>query len=51
VVEFLTLIVMSAKFNEASESEVGKPLLEGIQAIQQSLKQLDEGSVVISSIG
>jgi hypothetical protein len=42
---------MSAKFNEASESEVGKPLLEGIQAIQQSLKQLDEGSVVISSIG
>jgi hypothetical protein len=39
------------KFNGANETAVGKPLLDGIQAIQKSLHQLEECSVVILCIG
>ncbi len=39
------------EFNAASEPEAGKPMLDGIRAIQGSLQALDENSVIIFSIG
>jgi len=39
------------KFNETKEAEVGKPMLDGIQALRQSLSALDENSVIVFSIG
>ncbi len=39
------------EFNATSEPEAGKPMLDGIRAIQQSLQALDESSVVVLSIG
>jgi hypothetical protein len=38
------------KFNETKEAEVGKPMLDGIQALRQSLGALDENSVIVFSI-
>ena len=39
------------EFNETQEAEAGKPMLDGIQALRQSLSTLDEDSVVVFSIG
>lgn len=38
------------EFNAADEAEAGKPMLDGIRAIHQSLNQIDEESVVVLSI-
>lgn len=38
------------KFNAASETEIGEPMLDGIRAIQESLKKVDGDSVIIFSI-
>ena len=39
------------KFNASNEAEVGKPMLDGVDALKQSLSALDEGSVIVLSIG
>ncbi|MFO1459475.1 MAG: hypothetical protein U1G08_08690 [Verrucomicrobiota bacterium] len=39
------------EFNGSSEPDVGKPMLDGIRAIRQSLNALDESSVIIIIIG
>jgi len=39
------------EFNETAEPEAGKPMLDGVRAIRQSLQSLDEESVVVFSIG
>jgi hypothetical protein len=39
------------EFNASSEPEAGKPMLDGVRAIQESLRQLDEESVVLLYIG
>lgn len=39
------------EFNGSKETEIGKPMMDGIRAIQQSLKNIDESSVVVFSIG
>ena len=38
-------------FNGASEPDIGKPMLDGIRAIQESLQRLEAGSVVVLIIG
>jgi hypothetical protein len=38
-------------FNEAKETEAGKPMLDGIKAFRQALEQTDEASVVLFVIG
>ena len=39
------------EFNATSEPAAGKPMLDGIRAIQQSLQSLDESSVIVFIIG
>jgi hypothetical protein len=39
------------EFNGASEGEAGKPMLDGIRAIRESLLQLDDDSVILLHIG
>jgi hypothetical protein len=39
------------EFNDAQEPEAGKPMLDGIRALRQSLSELDEDSVIVFSIG
>lgn len=39
------------EFNETQETEAGKPMLDGIQALRQSLAALDENSVIVFSVG
>jgi hypothetical protein len=39
------------EFNAPSESDAGKPMLDGIRAIQQSLQALDVSSVIVFIIG
>jgi hypothetical protein len=39
------------EFNGSSEAEAGKPMLDGIRAIHDSLRQLDDDSVVLLHIG
>lgn len=39
------------EFNGSSESEAGKPMLDGVQAVRQSLQALDGSSVIVFSIG
>lgn len=39
------------EFNGSSEAEAGKPMLDGIRAIHESLRQLDDESVVLLHIG
>ena len=39
------------KFNATSEPDAGKPMLDGIRAIRQSLSAVDESSVIIFVIG
>lgn len=39
------------EFNGSSEAEAGKPMLDGIRAIHDSLRQLDEDSVILLHIG
>lgn len=38
-------------FNETEVAEAGKPMLDGVQALRQSLSTLDEASVIVFSIG
>ncbi len=39
------------EFNASSEPDAGKPMLDGIRTIRQSLSALDESSVIIFIIG
>lgn len=39
------------EFNASSEPEAGKPMLDGVRAIHESLRQLDDESVVLLHIG
>ncbi|MBI5095450.1 MAG: hypothetical protein HZB26_23830 [Candidatus Hydrogenedentes bacterium] len=39
------------EFNETDEAEAGKPMLDGIGAIAQSLQSLEDGAVVVFIIG
>lgn len=39
------------QFNGAAETDAGKPMLDGVHAFRRSLSTLDEGSVVVFSIG
>ncbi len=39
------------KFNGSSEADAGNPMLEGIRAIHDSLRQLDDDSVILLHIG
>ena len=39
------------EFNGTKEAEAGKPMLDGIQALRQSLGALDDNSVIVFSIG
>ncbi len=39
------------KFNGSSEADAGKPMLDGIRAIHDSLRQLDDDSVILLHIG
>ena len=39
------------QFNDSAETEAGKPMLDGVNAFQDSLNQLDDSSVIIFSIG
>lgn len=39
------------KFNETNDAEAGKPMLDGIRSLGQSLRSLDEASVIVFSIG
>jgi hypothetical protein len=39
------------EFNETNEPEMGKAMLDGVAAIQQSLAGLDDSSVIIFAIG
>lgn len=39
------------EFNEENEPDVGRPMLDGIRALHQSLSALDEDSVIVFSIG
>jgi hypothetical protein len=38
-------------FNGSAETDVGRPMLDGVRAFKQSLDTLDEKSVVVFSIG
>jgi hypothetical protein len=38
------------EFNGTQETEVGKPMLDGIAAFRQSLSALEPGSVIVFSI-
>jgi hypothetical protein len=35
------------EFNETNDQEVGRAMLDGVVALQQSLSQLDSGSVIV----
>jgi hypothetical protein len=35
------------EFNETNDQEVGRAMLDGLVALQQSLSQLDSGSVIV----
>ena len=37
-------------FNETNEQEIGRAMLDGIAAFRESLRQLDEGSVIVLGI-
>lgn len=37
-------------FNETNEQEIGRAMLDGIGAFRESLRQLDEGSVIVFGI-
>ncbi|HEY9502273.1 MAG TPA: hypothetical protein VIR01_11650, partial [Pyrinomonadaceae bacterium] len=39
------------KFNGSSEGDAGRPMLDGIRAIHDSLRQLDDDSVILLHIG
>jgi hypothetical protein len=39
------------EFNESDEPDVGQPMLDGVRAVRQCLGALDEGSVIVFSIG
>jgi hypothetical protein len=39
------------EFNGSSEAGAGKPMLDGIRAIRDSLRQLDDDSVILIHIG
>jgi hypothetical protein len=39
------------EFNETEEPDAGQPMLDGIRALRQSLGAVDEGSVIVFSIG
>jgi hypothetical protein len=39
------------EFNGSSEDDAGKPMLDGIRAIHDSLRQLDDDSVILLHIG
>ena len=39
------------EFNGSSDDDAGKPMIDGIRAIHESLRQLDDGSVVLLHIG
>jgi hypothetical protein len=39
------------EFNAARETEAGKPMAAGIQALRSALSQLDEDSVVVIVVG
>jgi len=39
------------EFNAAEESEIGKAMLDGITSIRESLESIDEGSIVLLSVG
>jgi hypothetical protein len=39
------------EFHETSEPDAGKPMLDGVRAIQQSLSQVDDESVILLIIG
>ena len=39
------------EFNETQDAEAGKPMIDGVQALRQSLRALDEDSVILFSIG
>lgn len=39
------------EFNETDEPEIGKAMLDGIQALRQSLSSIDENSVIVFGIG
>lgn len=39
------------EFNEANESEIGEPMLDGIRAVRECLSKLDDQSVVLFHIG
>ncbi len=39
------------EFNRTTESDIGKAMLDGIQVLNESLKSVDENSVVILLIG
>ncbi len=38
------------EFNATDESEAGRPMLDGIRALRQSLSTLDKDSVIVFSI-
>jgi hypothetical protein len=38
-------------FNGSAEPDAGKPMLDGVRAFRQSVSTLDEGSVVVFTIG
>jgi hypothetical protein len=38
------------EFNGSTETEAGKPMLDGVRAFRQSVSTLDEGSVILFSI-
>src|SRR5580698_7782789 len=39
------------EFNATADTEAGKPMLDGIQSLRQSLNALDKDTVIIFSIG
>lgn len=39
------------QFNGSAETEVGKPMLDGVRAFRDSLTQLDDSSVIVFGIG
>ena len=39
------------EFNGSAETDAGKPMLDGLRAFKQSVSTLDEGSVVVFTIG
>jgi hypothetical protein len=44
------LCVFYNNFNSSAETEAGKPMLDGVIALKQSLSQVDDQSVIVFSI-